>query len=256
MKIKLASLILVATLMCGGCGLIPKKVEFFQDKVHLVPELKQADKEIQRQTAQRAEEKARETYGAAIHTDADPTVVMPAAETVILTDAVSESVGPPVKPASPDKATQDLVNELRTSLAKLNQRMDEFKKDNNENVGKKIEGTGFFQVPYFVYLGGFLVLGFIGFIILSVLWTFVKMMGISNPPVQLGVSAAQLSANFLKRSLSEVIKGGEQFKDNLVGAVEDPELQAKIKELFRIEQERAQSNDTQGLIKSLTKKEH
>ncbi len=257
MKKQLASLILVASLILGGgCGLIPKKVEFFQDKVHLVPELKQADKEIQRQTAQRAEEKARETYGAAIYTDADPAVVAPAAETVILTDAVSESVGPPVKPASADKTTQALVNELRTSIAKLNQRMDDFKKDNNENAGKKIEGTGFFQVPYFVYLGGFLIVGLIGFVILSVLWSFVKMAGMANPPVQMGVTAAQLSANFLKRSLSEVVKGGEQFKDSLMGAVEDPDLQAKIKELFRIEQERAQSHDTQGLIKTLTKKEH
>ncbi len=255
MKKKVASLILVASLIFGGCGIIPKNVEFFQDKVHQVPEPKQADKEIQRQTAQRAEEKARETYGAAIFTDADPTVVAPAAETVILTDAVSESVGPPVHPAAPEKASQDLVNELRTSIAKLNQRLDDFKKDNNENVGKKVEGTGLFQVPYFVYLGGFLVLGLIGFVVLSVLWSFVKMAGMANPPVQLGVTAAQLSANFLKRSLSEVVKGGENFKDSVMGAVEDPALQEKIKELFRVEHERSQSHDTQALIQTLTKKE-
>lgn len=255
MKTKVASLLLVASLLFGGCSLIPKNVEFFQDKVHLVPEPKQSDKELQRQTAQRAEEKARETYGAAVQTAADPTVVVPAAETVLLTDAVSESVGPPVHPAAPDKATQDLVNELRTSIAKLNQRIDDFKKDNNENAGKKIEGTGFFQIPYFVYLGGFLVLGLIGFVILSVLWSFVKMAGMANPPVQLGVSAAQLSANFLKRSVSEMVKGGEEFKDRLLTEVNDPELQQKIKELFRIEHERAQSEDTQNFIRTLTKKE-
>ncbi len=246
---------LMAAALLSGCSLIPKPVELFQDKVKTVPEKRQADKEIQRQVAQRAEEKARETYGAALTTFADPTVVLPAAETVLLTDAVSESVGPPVHPASPNKATEDLVRELRTSIAKLEQRLDAFKADNNENAGKKIEGTGLFQIPYFVWLGGFLVLGFIGFIVLAVLWTALKAFAMTNPPVQLGVQAAQLGAGFLKRTLSEVVAGGEKFKEKIVSEVEDPELQEKIKTLFRTEHEKAQSDDAKNLIQIMTRKE-
>jgi hypothetical protein len=238
-----------------GCGLIPKRVELFQDKVRTVPEMKQSDKEIQRQVAQRAEEKARETYDASVATGSDASVVLPAAETVLLTDAVSESVGPPVHPASKNDTSAELIAELRTSIANLTRRMDDFKQDNNENAGKKIEGTGLLQIPYFVWLGGFLVFAFVGFIVLTVLWSFVKMAAVANPPVQLGVSAAQLSANFLKRSLAEVLKGGEEFKSRVVQAVDDPALQARIRELFREEHMKAQSGDVQDLVKQLTRKE-
>lgn len=247
--------ILVLSALVSGCSLIPKPVELFQDKVKKFPVAKQSDKEIQRQTALRAKEKAKETYGAALSTDAAPSVVAPAEETVILSDAVSESLGPPVKPASIDKPSADLARELGTSIAKLNQRLDDFKNDNDENAGKKIEGTGLFQIPYFIWLGGFIVFGLIGFVILSVLWAFVKMAAMSNPPVQLGVSAAQLGANFLKKSVSELTKGGEEFKNKLSGVISDPETLEAVKELFRSEHERAQSGDVQALVKTLTKKE-
>lgn len=252
---KFRPMFLAVALLFSGCSLIPKPVEFFQDKVHKLPVAKQSEKETQRQAALRAKEKAGETYNAAIATVADPKVVAPAAETVLLTDAVAESVGPPVSPASPDKATADLARELRTSIARLNQRIESFREDNDENAGKKIEGTGLFQVPYFVWLGGFLVFGLIIFVVMHVVWSFVKVAGMANPPVQLGVTAATLGANFLKKSVSELAKGGEEFKSKLSTVIDDPDMLAAVKELFTSSHKEAQSSDVQDLVKTITRKE-
>jgi hypothetical protein len=249
------TVILLAGALGAGCStLIPKKVELFQDKVATVPEPKPRELEVQRQAAQRAHEKAREALDAAFDTQAAPQVVVPVQEVEKLTEAVSVSLGPPLKPAPTNVPSAVLATELRTAVAKLNQRMDDFKADNNENAGKKIEGTGLFQVPYFVWLGGFLLFAFIGVIVLGVLWSFVKMFAMTNPPTQLGVSAVQLGTGFVKRALSEVAKGGEEFKKRLSKTVSDPALQGQIKDLFREEQLKAQSRDTQDLLGKMTEK--
>jgi hypothetical protein len=256
MRHKIFGMALAATVLIAvGCGtLIPKKVELFQDKVAAVPEPKPREVEVQRQTALRAHEKAREALDAAYDTQASISVVVPVQEVERLTDAVSVSLGPPLKPAPASVSSDALATELRTAVAKLNQRMDEFKLDNNANAGKKIEGTGLFQVPYFVWLGGFLLLAFVGVIVLGVLWTFVKMFAMTNPPTQLGVSAVQLGTGFVKRALSEVAKGGEEFKKRLSKTVTDPVLQEQIKEMFREEHMKAQSRDTQDLLGRMTEK--
>jgi hypothetical protein len=246
-------LILIVGLF-SGCGtLIPKRVELFQDKVQKFPEPRSSEIETQRRAADLAERKARETYDAAIVSGATTNVVQPAAETVALTGAVSDSLGPPKKPA--DETGQEVAAELRHAIAKLNGRIDDFKQGNDENAGKKIENTGLISVPYFLWVALVGVFIFVGLIVAGVLWTFLKMYAVSNPPVQLGVSAVQMGANFLKRALGEVTKGGEAFKAQLAKTVEDPALQEKIKELFRVSQERAQSGDVQEIIKALTRKE-
>lgn len=251
----LAAVLLAAALITAGCGtLIPKRVELFQDKVATFPEAKPKEMEVQRQAAQRAHEKAREALDAAFDTQASPSVIVPVQEVEVLTDAVSESLGPPLKPAPATTSSESLATELRTAIAKLNQRLDDFQKANDANAGKKIEGTGLFQIPYFVWLGGVLLLVFIGVIVLGVLWTFLKMFAMTNPPAQLGVQAVQLGTGFVKRALSEVAAGGEQFKANLTKVVSDPSLQAKISELFRDEHLKAQSKDTQLLLQAMTEK--
>lgn len=249
---KLFTILLVCAMT--GCGtLIPKRVEFFQDKVHQFPEQSASEREIQRQAAQRAEEKAREMLSEAYKELASPKVTEPGEEVVDLTGAVASSLGPPRHPST--KPSDELADSLRSAVAKLNTRIDEFRKENNENTGKKIEGTGLFSVPYFLWIAIVGVLFFVGLLIAGVLWTFFKMFAASNPPVQLGLGAVQLGAGFLKRAVGEVAKGGEAFKDALMKKVSDPKLQEELKELFRIEHERSQSADTQALLKEITKKE-
>lgn len=251
---KCLALLLSLTLLTGCLGtLVPKKVEFLQDKVALVPEPTSREKELQKQVAQRAHEKAQETYVAALTNHCVPQVVSPAADTVILTESVSRSVGPPVSPASVTKPARDLAAELDTAIAKLDRRLDEFKEDNNHNAGKKIEGTGLFQIPYFVWLLICAALAFLALLFIGFLWTAVKLYSLSNPPVALGLNAIQTGAGFAKRALSEVIKGGQEFKQAVQDRFDDPETQAEILELFRLHQERSQSVDTQNLIKELKK---
>ena len=250
-KFLAASLAILLT----GCGtLIPKSVEFGQDKVAKFPEPKAAEKEKQRQAARMAADRAEQTLENALTCNAPFEVIKPAEDTAVLTDAVAESVGPPKTPAPVDKEARAMAAELRSTMAKLASRIDSFKSDNNENTGKKIEGTGWLQIPYFVYILLVGAMVFVGFILMGLAWTFLKMYGLSNPPVQLGVTAVQAGAGFLKRALSEVVSGGEKFKEDVMAHVKDPALQEKLKEVFRISQERVQSQDTQALVQAMTPK--
>lgn len=245
-------LLTLAFICLTGCSmLIPKRVEFFQDKVKPVPGQTAKEREIQRQTAARAYEKAQQTYVEVLKEECPDVVSAPAEETVALTKAVSTSVGPPLAPSL--LPSKELATRLDTAGAKLTKRVDEFKEENNENAGKKIEGTGLFSVPYLVVLGGAVVLVFILFVVISVGWTAVKLYGVANPPIALGVKAVQTSASFAKQAFSEVLKGGEEFK-NAVKAKFDEDAQKQILELFRTHQERAQSQTTQDVVKELTKK--
>lgn len=254
MKLLLPSALLLCVSLISGCGtLFPKRVEFFQDKVKTFPEPREKEKEIQRQTAARAAEVSLETLISAVGENASTNVTAPAKDAAVLSGAVARSLGPPEK-KSEDKADV-LAARLDASIAKLNSRLDDFKKDVNENAGKKIEGTGLFSVPYFVWIGLVLVMVFIGFIILAVLWSVFKIYATSNPPLQIGVSAVQAGAGFLKKAVSEIAKGGEAFKQRLETEVNDPAVTKKVLELFRIEHERKQSAEVQSLVKALTRGE-
>jgi hypothetical protein len=245
----------LALLLVGltGCGtLIPKRVEFGQDKVKAVPTQTDREKETQRRAAALAAQKARETREAALTNNAPPAVTVPARDTEALTEAVSESLGPPKHDPSGDDP-QALAAELRVAIAKLNARLDSFRDKNDENIGKKIEGTGFLQIPYFVWLLMVVVVGFVGLILLGIGWSFLKMFAMSNPPVALGVNAVAMGGKLTARAVSQLIKGGEAFKDALGGVVSDPALLERVKELFRTSHKAAQDEHLQDAVKELTK---
>jgi hypothetical protein len=247
---------LLALMLAGltaGCGtLIPKRVEFGQDKVRVMPEPTDREKEILRRAAALAAEKARETREAAVTNDSPPAVTVPAHAAEVLTEAVSESLGPPKHdPAGEDP--QKLAADLRAALAKLNARLESFRGKNDENVGKKIEGTGFLQIPYFVWLLMVVAVGFVGLILLGIGWSFLKMFAMSNPPVALGVGAVQMGGKLTARAVSQLIKGGEEFKKALGGVVSDPKTLKKVRELFTGSHRAAQDEQLQGVVKELTK---
>lgn len=247
-KPKTLAILLATNLMLSGCSfLLPKKVEFFQDKVKAFPEAKAGEREIQRQTAFRAEEKAKETLSAALATDADATVVKPATETVDLTDAVSTSLGPPSSPARESKSSEALAADLREAVAALNKRVESFKADNNENAGKKIEGTGFFQIGYFsmwlLIFGG-----------LVIVWFGLKVYGMVNPVVGLGVNTVgRVGSTILRRGLSEIAEGGEAFKAYVESHTQAALTKDEIKDLFLRAQKENQSRDVQEIVAKLTK---
>ncbi len=242
-------------LALSGC-VMPKPIEFGQDKVHRVPVAKPRETEVQRQAAQRASQKAQETLQAALEEDCSPTVVEPAKETATLSDSVSRSLGPPLKPARPTVTSDELARQLDTAVAKLDQRLEDFRKDNDENAGKKIEGTGVFSIGYISYLIiMFLVL--VGAVILfRVLKVVANVAGAANPAVGVGLKAIQLGGAAASKAVGQLIKGGETFKQRLSKDMPelDEALRVKVEEIFRTSHMTAQDEDVQHVIKELTRK--
>lgn len=244
----LNTLFLVATLaVCSigsGCSsLIPKRVELGQDKVQRVPTPKPSEREIQRQAAKRAAEVAKTVLETAIQENLAP-VIEPARDATVLMKSVSDSLGPPLSPSIESSAR--LAARLEHAVAKLNERLEEFREDNDKNAGKKIEGTGWLSVPYFIWLGGAFVLFGGAYMILK---TIVSVAAAGNPAVGLGLSAVQLGGRGAAALASQVLKGGQLFRERL--AKEDPEIRRRVEELFVSSQKEAQSPEVQAAVRQL-----
>lgn len=241
---------LIFSLCLTGCSLIPKNVEFGQSKVKKFPVPTAKQEELQRETAQRAKEKARETLVAATQENSSTNVINPAAETAELTDALSQSVGAPAK--RPTATTSELADELRASLAKLDRKVEAFAQKNDEMAGKKVEGTGIIQIPYFIYLGGFL-------IVVVVLWhllhTALSVAGAAYPPAAIPASIAvggmNVAQDLVAKGLKQVVKGGQAFKTWIDNEIPDEALKEKILSAFVANHQTAQDEDVQTLVKGI-----
>lgn len=232
-----------------GCGtLLPKKVEFLQDKVKKYPVATQSQKEVQRQVAQRAQEKTIETLTAAASEQASPAVMEPAKEAVILTSAVAESVGPPISRPSID--TQALSDELRKSVAKLNKKVDSFVEDNNENAGKKIEGTGLVQIPYFAWIGALALIVLVGWNLAKAALTAASA---ANPAALVGVGAMNVASTTAGKGVVQLVNGGQKFLQWVAAEVSDPALRQKIVDGFLTMHKKSQDEDVKAVVDRLVK---
>lgn len=229
--------------------MIPKPVEFGQDKVQRFPAKTGAYLEAQREAAALAAAKARETHEAALAEGTSDAVVRPSGETAALTESVSHSLGPPLSPFKGEDP-KDAARALDKQVAKHNNRVTDFAEGNDENAGKKIEGSGFLQIPYFLWLG--IILGLLAF-----LWIAgriaLQILAAANPPVGVGLQVASMGGRMLSRAFSEVLKGGEAFKERVQREIDDPALREKVLHIFRSEHEKKQSADTQRVVGDLTK---
>lgn len=240
------ALLLAASLTTGCSSLFPKAVEFGQDKVKSFPSHPKAQLESERQAIALAAEKAREAER--IATEDDSLAAKPAGEAANLSESVSRSIGPPSAPWKGE--VKALTERLDRLTSKYNNLLQSFKKDNDENAGKKIEGTGFLQVPYFLWLG---IVAAVIAIIWLVLKTVVNVAAAGNPGVAVGLKVAQVGGKALSRGFSQLISGGENFKNWLKKEVPDDALQSKILEAFKQHHETAQDSDIKELVKNLTK---
>lgn len=238
------TILLAGLILLSGCSLIPKSVEFGQDKVKKFPAHSSAQFESERQAVKLAGEKARQ---AELEATLDGSAAaQPAGESAQLSEAVGRSIGPP---ASPWKAEiSALSQKLDTQTAKYNAALAKFKTGNDENAGKKIEGTGFLQIPYFLYIGIILLVAYIAWMLLK---TFANVAGAANPGVAVGLKVAQVGGKVLSRGFSQLIKGGQDFKDKIEEEIEDPALKEKILEHFRAAHQTNQDSDVQNLIQKL-----
>lgn len=239
---------LLLVLILTGCGsLIPKPVELFQKKVKEFPSPKAKELEVQREAASMAADKAQETLFYAAKENSSTNILAPAKDTADLTRAVSTAVGPPEKTYT--GPVSNLVEKTDASVAHYNDRVDSFKNRNDDLAGKKIEDTGLFKVPYFVWLGGALLLGFLFLVLLGVGWTALKVYGMSNPLVGMATGGVESVAS---KGFRQIVTGAENFKE-AVSKKFAPELSNQILELFRNHQMQAQDGDVQVHVQNITK---
>lgn len=241
------SLLVFLILIISSCSIIPKKVEFFQDKVEKMPIVTESHKEVQKEAAEYVARKTDETVQAAIIEDSSTNVLKPAVEAAVVAGSLSGSLGKPISPWS--KEAEVLAAKLDKLDAKLDAKLEAFRKENDQNIGKKIEGSGVFQIGYFPFLA------LIG-CLLVVLWMGLKMVSLLSPEVSIGTrilgGGIRGVFSLAKKGFSEVVEGGEAFKKKVDIAFADPATREKIKELFTQAQKEKQSRDVQEAIQKLT----
>ena len=235
--------LLFLLLISEGCSLFPKSVEYFQKSVKAVPTASSALQENQKQAAQAVDSKIQEARIAAAETRADPSVQVPLAQAAPVARALTYSLGPPISLWT-DNLT-NLADSLNTKTAKLDKKVDDYAKDVQPLVGKKIEDTGLFKIGYFTQIGLLFGLG-------ALVWFGLKVYGVFNPAVGTATSVVgRVSSKVLHAGFHQVVAGGEKFKE-LVEKANKSLSPDEIKELFAQAHERSQDQGVQDLIKQIT----
>jgi hypothetical protein len=242
MKKLIIPIFLILVIM-PGCNLIPKNVEYFQDKVEEVPEMGVKEDESLKQAAALAADKARMTVDAAQAAQVPQEVLDPAHDTRDLTEAVSDRIGPPLKPWKGE--IEALTRKMEAQEARHERELAEYRDQIRELAGKKIEGSGAIQLGYFTNLLMLAALAVIA-------WIILKVVAVSNPPLQVGMKAVTLGTKAAQRSLVEIIQGGQEFKVKVADAFrQDPETLKRIHDLFTQAHLETQSRDTHETVKAL-----
>ncbi len=228
---------LAVVLSLTGCNIIPKPVEYFQDRVQPVPERPAQADESLRQAARLAADRAAATERAALSTDAAPEVLQPASDTAILTSAVSAQVGPPANGWQGDVPA--LMARMDTQEASYRRELETYRAEVRALAGKKIEGTGAIQVGYFTHL---LILA----AVMAVVWLILRIVAITNTPVSVGFKTIEGGSKFLGRVFSELVEAGQDLKTRIKQSLADnPELLESILTDFKTAHQSSQSRDTQ-----------
>ena len=236
--------ILILALMVTSCGIFPKKVEFGQSKVPIFPVKTEAQGERVKQGVRLAADKVDQAYEAAIYEHVTNTVIMPLKEAKAVINPVAEALGAPkyewTAPAT------NLAKAINTDNATYDAKLETLEKKLEPLAGKKVEGTGWFQMGYFTYIA--LLLG-LGFVVMMVM----KVLALIYPPVSVGVNAMHVGSSLLQKGFSEVVAGGEAFKNMVEKQFEDKATQEKIVDLFTDTHKMVQSQDVQDVVKNLIK---
>lgn len=234
-----------------GCTLLsPGKKEFFQKEVPVFPQYSAKHDEKLRQAASRSAELSKTTWQAALVEGSSDAVVRPAADAAVLSGSVADSLGPPLAQPSKIITAEELAEALRREDAKYRAELQKFEKRLLPLAGKDVEGTGLFQVNYFVWIGAIAVLGFIAFSVLKVVLTLASA---SNPVFGVGAGALNATGKMAGKAVSELVKGGQFFKQ-LVSDRLEPAIAEKVTEIFREAHERKQSDDVQTFVKAIKTK--
>lgn len=248
-KICLAAITVVVAFGLTGCGtLMPKPVEFGQDKVEKFPVFKPQEREVQRQVARKVDEAAQEVVELAIRENLPTNVVERVKRVAKMTDALKTSVGPPIN--KPGADSEKMADSLISKAGEFVVRVQDFAVENDDNAGKKIEGTGLIKVPYFVYLFGLVFVGILALTAYKVLSPILKGL---NPAVGVGLNVVEMGGKAMSRSVSQLVKGGKGFLKNIQSEVADPGVREQVEKIFKASHKEAQDETTRKAVDHLTK---
>lgn len=214
-----------------GC-FAPKQIEFGQRKVRALPEYPAAAVERQKQAAHAVSERLR------FHLNTNGLI-----EVREIAEALSSNLGAPEE-AWCGSGT-DLAAKLRKDENRLDREIGRYREKIAPDVGKKIEGTGWFQIGFFKYYA-LLALG------LVLIWCGLKVYGWFNPAVALGTRLVSRAGRaVVQYGFGEVVEGGQRFKERLAQSQLDDQVKAAVIDLFTTSHREMQSRDTQDLVRQL-----
>jgi hypothetical protein len=240
-----ALLLLVVGLLLSGCGLMPKRVEYFQREVKAVPQKPAALVESEKQGARLTADLVEAARIAAWAEAASTNVLNPLDGAAPVARAVSSSMGQPSSRWQGEPEV--LADKIDARSARLDAKVEDYRESVAKDVGKKIEGTGLLRIPYFLnaalWLGGLAALYFVGRIALNIFFPAIG--GLFGKAERVG---AGLAAKFA----SQTMRGIEEAKKEIDALDLDDKTKALVKSALRNNLMKAQDEDSQQLAKRLT----
>jgi hypothetical protein len=223
-------------------------VEYGQSKVKAAPIKRAETVEAEKQAGEFVHREIVAARDAALATGASTNVLNPLSEARIASEGLSYSLGSPANRW--ERSGDELYQRLGRLENKFDTALDDYRKSQAPLVGKKIEGTGLFQIGYFTNVA--LIVGF-----LFLVYAALKIVFLIYPPVGLGVSGisavGRVSSSLLKKGFEQVISGSEHFKEALENSGLEEAAKKEVLNLFRLHQMGRQDKDVQDLVKDLTK---
>jgi len=243
------SLAILLLNLVAGCSLFPKPVELFQKKVRAVPAKTSATIEAEKQAATFAEQKVTEAREAALVTGASTNVLSPLKEASDASQALAFSLGAPASRWS--RSGDELATMLGHQASMRDQALERFRANQAPLVGKKIEGSGLFQVPYFVWVGGVALL-------LWLVWMGSKFAAIAYPPIGVGVAglsaAGRLAGHEAAEGFGMVVKGIDGARKEIEKSHLAAEVKAWVDGVIIRHQQAAQTSPViQEAVKQMTR---
>ncbi|MDP3732984.1 MAG: hypothetical protein Q8Q91_00435 [Candidatus Daviesbacteria bacterium] len=235
----------------SGCSLIPKSVEFFQKKVHAVPDKSFKNKETEKQAALYVNDKVNQARDEAIKLGVTNSVITPLTDAKIVIEPLVGSLGPPASRWLGNST--NLAAKLIKNESGLDKKVDDYKEDTKKLEGKKVEGSGLFQIPYFVWLGVVFVFLFVVYVVGRSAIQALMISSGAGIPVSMGLKTITgIAGKTAKTAFSQIVHGVELTKDYIKGSDKDTFTKEEILKIIRDEQQKAQNADVQKIVKELT----